>query len=114
MRFLTDDGKVFNTEEECKEYEAELKKREDLKKEEAELKKRNEELKALSDKYDKILEELKAVGKDLDAYKNKYPEKTTKKKSSDAVHSHPSDKNTSDTVRDYADSFAQMLLDYFG
>lgn len=104
MRYLSDDGKVFNTKEECDEYEAALKEHDRLKEEEAELKKRNDELKKLSDKYEIILKELEGLGSEIDRYKKKYSSKDTKKT-----------KETKKTYDedDLAESFADLLMNYF-
>ena len=80
MRFLSDDGKVFNTQEECKEWEEAKKERELLKEKEAEMKKKRDELKSLSDRYSKILDELNTLHKDLNKYEkdNRHKEKDKK------------------------------------
>ena len=83
MRFLSDDGKVFNTQEECKEWEDAKKERELLKEKEAEMKQKRDELKALSDRYSKILDELNTLHKDLNKYENE--NKSTKT----VYHTHP-------------------------
>jgi len=83
MRFLSDDGKVFNTKEECDEYEQALKEKEQLDKEAEELKKRNDELRKLEKRYEAILKDLKSLGSDFDTYKKQYPPRLTKDKNKD-------------------------------
>lgn len=107
MRYLTDDGKVFNTAEECKEYEEALKERDRLSQEEKELKKRNEDLKKISDKYDKILEQVGNITRELNEYKRKYG-KSNISSSEVKAHSHNSIED------DASFSLADLLLDYFG
>ena len=103
MRFLSDDGKVFNTKEECDEYEAALKEKSRLKEEEAELKKRNEELKKIVDKQATLLKQVQALKDEIDGYSKKYGSKLKNK-----------DKSSSSKSEDeLAEAFADLLMNYF-
>ena len=76
MRFLSDDGKVFNTADECKEYEDSKKKND----EREELKKKY--LRELKDEYTKLLHNINEWLDSYNNYLDKYPEaKTNDKKS---------------------------------
>lgn len=76
MRYLSDDGKVFNTADECKEYEDSKKKND----EREELKKKY--LRELRDEYVQLLSDINEWLDSYNDYLDKYPEtKTNAKKS---------------------------------
>ena len=68
MRYISEDNKVFNTIEECKEHEASLKKASDEKKEE----RRKETLKGLRDRYISIVSQIDKWFEDNDKYLAEY------------------------------------------
>ena len=63
MRYISDDGKVFNTEQECCEYEQKIK-QERIKKEKLEIERQNR-LNSINKKYEDLQ-------KDISDYKEKY------------------------------------------
>lgn len=69
MRFLAEDGKLFNTEEECKEYEAILKKR---KQDEEKNKEQENDLKNITEMMAEVTELMDKVNKATEAYEKKW------------------------------------------
>ena len=66
MRFLSDDGKVFNTLDECKSHEAEVKKKS------IEEKEKEKEFRKLTSRADSIVEDINQWTEDFDKFENKY------------------------------------------
>ena len=64
MRFLSDDGKVFNTLDECKSHEAEVKKKS--------IEEKEKEFTKLSSRADSIVEDINQWMEDFDKFENKY------------------------------------------
>lgn len=66
MRYISDDGKVFNTEQECCEYEQKVE-RDKVKKEE--LKKQQEErYKSICEHHNELIEEISSYEKDYNSH----------------------------------------------
>ena len=73
MRYISDDGKVFNTETECIDYESEItRKQEERCKMEAEIAKRNELNKIQKDRYNTIQKHKKELIKEIRDYQKDY------------------------------------------
>ena len=74
MRYISDDGKVFNTETECIDYESEIKRKQEEErcKMEAEIAKRNELNKIQKDRYNTIQKHKKELIKEIRDYQKDY------------------------------------------
>lgn len=69
MRYLSEDGKVFNSEKECNEHEIEIKKQETESKKVAEQRKDLEDLMNLVEKTNKMIDEMDNA---MTAYEKKW------------------------------------------
>lgn len=69
MRFLAEDGKLFNTEEECRDHEAELNKK---KQEDERSKEQEKDLKNLTKMMAEVTEMMDKVNEATDAYEKKW------------------------------------------
>lgn len=94
MRYLSDDGKVFNYEDECREHEKSIKEFV-RQKELEEQKKKDKEI--LDKEYDNLVDSMKKWLKNSIEFENKYGDEKDKKK----------------TTKDIDNWFADFLLDYF-
>lgn len=70
MRYLSDDGKVFNTEPECCEHEQQIKK-ERINREKLELEKQNR-LEVINKKYEELQKLISEYSKDYDVKQMPY------------------------------------------
>lgn len=68
MRYLSDDGKVFNTYDECREYE------ENIKKKNADEEKRKQKLNQIRKEYERITDDINTWLDAYDAYSKAYPD----------------------------------------
>ena len=74
MRFLSEDGKLFNTEDECIEHEESVKKEKEQKEKEAEQAKKAEQAKDLKQIMN-LLDEVNKKMEELDEMTSKYEKK---------------------------------------
>lgn len=79
MRFISDDNKVFNTLEECKEHEENLKRESDEKREE----RRKEVLNELQDRHKDLIDKIDKWLDDYNNYMNEYKDSESVKKRSE-------------------------------
>ena len=74
MRFISDDGKVFNTIDECTEYENKIKRKheEERRKKEEEIARRNELKKKQQERYESIQKHKKELLNEIYEYQKDY------------------------------------------
>lgn len=95
MRFLSEDGKLFNTEEECKEHEESLKKQKEKEAEELKRAEQAKDLKKVMDQLEEVNKKMDELNEAIERYEKKYKVSFEMKPSFKGVNSFKNNKEKS-------------------